>query len=345
MSTKRPTLRDVAHEAQLSVTQVSRALNGHSDVAEATRLRAREAAERLGYVPNLEARRLKAPDTRSHTIGLILPTATVEFSDPFFGELVAGIVAESAGRGYELQLSTPVDHGDPVEPYEHAIRHKRVDGFILVRTEDDDPRVRFLQARRFPFVVFGRPEGMTGFPSVDLPTSCMTEPVNHLVDLGHARIACVAEPRGYSLGAQRLGSFRRAAQAHGLDVDDLIVDAGFGEQAGFDAAMELLQRADRPTAITTLNDLLALGALHAAEELRLEVPDQLSVVGFDDIAAAALVRPGLTTLRQSARQAGAVLVKELMPGIEGGSLSGHSVREVDCHLVLRGTTGPAPGVS
>lgn len=342
VASKRPTLREVANEAQLSVTQASRALNGHSDVAKATRVRALAAAQKLGYEPNLEARRLKAPDTRSHTIGLILPSASLQFSDPFFGDLVAGIVAEAAGSGYEVQLTTPAGEKDPTAPYVRAIRQKRVDGFILVRTEDNDPRASFLTSAKIPFVAFGRPPGFTGFPSVEPSPDCMRAAVDHLIELGHTRIGCLAEPDQFSIGAQRLDSFRRAAEDHHLDIGGLVVEAGFGEEAGYSAAMELLQCESRPSAVVALNDLLAIGVLQAADELAISAPKELSVVGFDDITAARLVRPALTTLQQSGRNIGALLVQELLPGVETGSLTGESVRLIDSHLIVRDSTGP-PG--
>ncbi|MFW2382538.1 MAG: LacI family DNA-binding transcriptional regulator [Acidimicrobiales bacterium] len=339
MAAKRPTLRDVALEAQLSVTQASRALNGHSDVAEATRRRALDAAERLGYTPNLEARRLKAPGTRAHSIGLILPSQDLEFSNPFFGDLVAGIVAQAARSGYEVQLTMPVSDAESIAAYELAIRHKRVDGFIMVRTELDDPRLAYLTDADVPFVALGRPEGATGFPSVEPSIDCMGPAVQHLVDLGHSAPACVAEPHQFSIGATRLRSFLRSVKTH--ELTNTVIEAGFGEEAGFGAAMELLQGENPPTAIVALNDLLALGVLQAADELDVKVPAQLSVIGFDDITAARLVRPALTTVHQSAHDVGALLVQELIPGIELGSLSGDSVRVIDSNLVIRDSTGPA----
>ncbi len=334
----RPTLSDIAAATQLSVTQVSRALNGHLDVAETTRARVKKAADELGYVPNLEARRLKAPDTRAHAIGLILPNQTLQLSDPFFGELVAGIVVEAAVHGLEMHLSTPVGEADPIVPYEQAIRNKRVDGFILLRTEVDDPRIEYLTGSDVPFVAFGRPEGATGFASVELSLDCMRAAVDHLVGLGHEEIACIAEPRQFNIGAQRLRSLHRSANLNGLGLT--VVEAGFGEDEGFDAAMELLGRKEPPSAIVALNDLLALGALHAAAELSIPVPSQLSVVGFDDIAAARLVRPGLTTLHQSAHEVGSLLVEELVLGIELGSPNRESRRFVEPRLVIRESTGP-----
>ena len=338
---KRPTLRDVAREAQLSVTQASRALNAHDDVAETTKERAREAAERLGYTPNLEARRLKAPQTKTHSIGLILTGDSLRFSDPFFGDLLTGLVAEGSARGYELQLSTPVEGSNPLDAYDLAVRRKRVDGFVVVRTELDDPRIHFLVDADIPFVAFGRPEGATGFPVVEPSIDCLQPAVDHLAQLGHHRIDCLAEPLQFNIGAARLRSFQRAVAIHGDAVTGRVVEAGFHEVSGHKAAMEMLQEEDRPTAIVAVNDLLALGAMQAASDLGLDVPGDLSVVGFDDIAAARMVSPGLTTFHQPARAVAAALIDELVHTVESGSLTGRSGAEIQADLVIRSSTGQA----
>ncbi len=336
---RRPTLRDVAREAQLSVTQASRALNEHDDVAPATVERAKAAALKLGYTPNLEARRLRDPDTSSHAIGLILSNETLHFSDPFFGNLLTGIVAEAGQRRYELQLSTNVSDVDPAAAYQPAIRHKKVDGFILLRTELNDSRISYLVEAGFPFVAFGRSEDADGFPAVEPAPDCMTTAVQHLAELGHKRIACLAEPAQFNIGAARLRSFTNAVEA--AQVQSTVLEAGFHQEDGYETTKALLQRDGlSPTAIVALNDQLALGALHAAAELNVEVPTQLSILGFDDIDAAQLVRPSLTTMHQSATEVGASLVGLLIEAIGSDAPYGETV-EISCQLVIRDSTGPA----
>ncbi len=183
-SRRRPTLRDVALEAGLSVTQASRALNGHDDVATATRERAAKAAKAIGYVPNLEARRLKMPNTGAHTIGLVLSGQGRRFSDPFFAELLSWVADEAAGNGFEIQLSTPPTDEDPLAAYRRAIGQQRVDGFIVTRLEIDDRRVEYLLGENFPFVTYGRllPDP-GGFPVIDEADESLRPAVDLLVDL------------------------------------------------------------------------------------------------------------------------------------------------------------------
>lgn len=335
----RPTLRDVAAKAGLSVTQVSRALNDHDDVADSTKELARRCAAELKYVPNLEARRLKDPDARSSSIGIILPSESLRFSDPFFGDLLSAMVATASDSGYQLNLSTHPADTPVTEPYDLAIRRKQVDGFIVLRTVDGDPRIDHLLAAGVPFVTLGRPVGATGFASVEVAADCFEPVVDHLTDLGHRSVACLAEPSRFAMGTARLAAFRDAASRGGLVLGaGDVIEAGFHERAGHDAAAALFERADRPTAIVAMNDLLALGALDAAAEAGLSVPRDLTVIGFDDIRSAAQVRPALTTVRQPAAEVGAALVRLLVPAIEQGS--GQQTSEwIRTSLAIRESSG------
>lgn len=340
---RRPTLRDVAQALGLSVTQTSRALNGHADVALSTRERAQAAARELGYIPNLEARRLKMPDARSHSIGLVL-VASQRFSDPFLGSLLTTMVDEAAARGYELQLSAPIEDEDPTESYRRAIVTKRVDGFVVLRTAVDDPRVHFLAERSFPFVTFGRTHRTDDegpFSAVAEDPGCLQPAVDHLVGLGHRRIGCLIEPEGFSIGTGRHRSFLRSMEAAGLTpTEDHIVPSGFRDDTAFDATGRLLERADRPTALITSNDLLALGAMRAAAALGIGVPDQLSIIGFDDISAAQFTTPGLTTLRHHDGAVGRELVTQLLAVIDDPATA--AVIELQPELIVRGSTAPPP---
>lgn len=324
------------------MTQASRALNGHSDVAAATIKRAKDAARRLGYLPNVEARRLRMPNSRTNSIGVVLSSESLRLSDPFLGVLLAAIVEQTALEGLELQLSSPLAEAEPISAYERAIQQKRVDGFIVLRTAIDDQRVHFLREQRFPFVTFGRLTTLDDFPVVDECDDSIQPAVDLLVGLGHTHIACLTEPTQYSKATYRLRSFRRAMDSHGLAVEDVdIVEAGFHEEAGFRHASEILRRTKRPSAIVALNDLLAMGVVRAASHLGVDVPGELSVVGFDDVDAASLITPPLTTLRQPLRLVGQLLVEQLIQAIEHGSPQKNE-RLVVPELVVRESTAPPP---
>lgn len=340
----RPTLRDVAKAAGMSVTQVSRALNDHDDVAQSTKEKVRQVAVSLNYVPNTAAQRLRDPHARVGALGLILSSDTLRFSDPFFGDLLTALVSEAGAVGMGLHLSTHPADTPVVEPYEVAIRQRAVDGFVLVRTEISDDRIDYLLNADVPFVSFGRPLDRFGFPSVESTQDCLAAAIDHLVDLGHERIMCLAEPSHFALGAARVASFHMSVRRRSLKLPPAsVVEAGFHEESGYEATVELLRRVDRPTAIVAMNDLLAFGAIRAAKSLGLVVPDDLSVIGFDDIPSAAMVHPALTTIRQSPEAMGEALIALVMSAIDSGSLT-DSQQTLLPTLVLRETTAPPPTV-
>jgi len=338
----RPTLRDVAAKAGLSVTQVSRALNDHDDVAESTKLLARRVAAELRYLPNLDARRLKDPRTRNDTIGIVLQNDSLRFNDPFFGDLLTAMVAEAGAAGFQLTLSTHLSDTPPTEPYDLAIRRKQVDGFVLLRTMTGDPRISFLLDAGIPFVTFGRPDGQNGFPAVELADDCFDPVVAHLLELGHETIGCLVEPAHFALGQRRLEAFRQAAKRGGLHLHDTaVIEAGFHAGSGHDAAHELLNHSPRPTAIVAMNDLLAIGAMKAANTAGLSVPDDISIIGFDDIRAASQLRPTLTTVRMAAAEVAAGLIGQLVPAIEAGQID-HAEYRVRTALLIRESSGRSP---
>lgn len=342
---KRPTLRDVAAKTGLSVTQVSRALNDHDDVARSTKELARKAAAELRYTPNIEARRLQDPDTRTGVIGIILNSESLRFSDPFFGELLSSMVASAAHAGLQLSLSTHPAGTPETEPYDLSIRRKNVDGFVVLRTRTGDPRISFLLDAKVPFVTLGRPDGRTGFGAVEIASDSFDHVVDHLYDLGHRRVGCVTEPARFAMGAARLDAFLRSATRRGLLLaDEHRVEAGFHEGSGRDAAIALLSddSSVRPSAIVAMNDLLALGVLEASAALGLTVPEDLTVIGFDDIRAARQVQPALTTVHQDAASVGRALIELLIPAIEAGH-SAYSTRRIATRLEVRHSSGFAPG--
>lgn len=324
----------------MSVTQTSRALNDKWDVAEKTKARARAVAAELGYVPNLEARRLKSGSVRADAIGLVLPQSELHFSNAFFAELLSGLVAAATAKRFEVRLTVGIGPTDDFKNYQQALVWRQVDGFVLVRTEVDDPRIGYLAEEEFPFVAFGRGCDRPSFPFVDDVDHVMQPVVGHLVDLGHTRIAFFFESARFSMSHYRFRSFENAVAGFGITVDpDLVVEAGFHEDSGYAAAQELFRRADRPTAIVAQNDLLALGALGAARDANISVPGDLSITGFDDITAGRYSSPGLTTVRRSPRVVGETLCMQLLDLVNGTSEADRQVF-LEAELVVRDSTGP-----
>lgn len=291
------TLQDIADRLGVSVATVSRALAGYSDVADSTRQRVLKAAKEMGYRPNIIARRLQ--QQRTETLGFIIPTHGPRFSDPFFSELLAGIGNEAAEREYDLLVSTRPPE-EEMRVYERMVREQRVDGMLVVRTRHQDPRIAYLIEQNFPFVAFGRSDVSVDFPYVDVNGEAgMRQLTQHLIDLGHRRIAYVGAPPNLMFASHRLAGYKRALAANSIPFDESLLMVGrLTERSGHEAGRDLLMRTPRPTAIIACNDLMALGLISAAQGLNLTVGEDVAVTGFDDVPLAAHSHPPLTTVRQ-----------------------------------------------
>lgn len=330
------TLKHVAEKTGLSITTVSRALNGYDDVAIETRAMVHSAANQLGYAPNLNARRLKTQ--RADAIGLILPTEHLSFSDPFFSDLLAGIVEATAQHSLELNVNTT--SAENVNAlYLNYIRSRRVDGFIIVRVQRKDPRIELLQQHNIPFVAFGRTE-QADHPYVDEDGAAGIEAIiDHLVEMGHRRIACITEPSHLAKSYQRQTGYTNALKAHNIPIDPhLIIEGQFRQRSGRAAANQLLDMPNRPTAIVAVNDLIAIGAMGAAVDRGLTVGQDISITGFDNIMLAEYTNPPLTTVHQPAHRMGNLLCQTLIDIVQGKTHA-QTQHLVSPRLVVRRSTG------
>ncbi len=312
------TLKSIAKATGFSITTVSRALGGYSDVNEETRRLIVEEALRQGYTPNLHARALQGQ--RAQTLGFVIPANEFRYSDPFFSQFVAGIGSQAAVAGYDLLLSTHGPEPGEIDVYHRMIAGSRVDGFILTRTRRDDPRIHYLLTTSVPFVVFGR-STEAAEPFVYLDTDGTTGQrllTEHLIARGHRRIAYVSPPADLMFTQHRLDGFRAAMSAHEIAVDDrCVVEATLTETGGRTAAEHLLALPQPPTAIMTGSDLMAFGVMSVIQEHDLRVGADVAVTGFDDIPAAAYIHPGLTTIRQSIFETARELTRLLLALLDG----------------------------
>lgn len=314
------TLKDIAKATGKSITTVSRALNDYDEVSPATKEIVRRVAAELGYVPNIMAQRLQKQNT--DTIGLIIPTFGPRFSDPFFSELLAGVGNRAAQLGYDLLVSTRAPGEKEIEAYRAAVQGRRVDGFVLVRTRRTDARVEFLQKAKVPFVAFGRAEDNIDFPYVDEDGIYgMRLITRHLISLGHRRIACISPPPELMFAYYRLQGFRDELAEAGIPVDDSLFRIGnLTQRDGYEQASCLLDLSSPPTAIAACNDLMAFGAMSAAQDRGLVVGKDISITGFDNIPMAEHSHPSLTTLHQPLYQIGGMVCEMLIHLIQGESL-------------------------
>jgi len=334
-------LQDIADRLGISVATVSRALGGYSDISLATRQRVLQAAQEAGYRPNVVARMLQKQ--RTDTIGFIVPTHGPRFSDPFFSELFAGIGNKATEAGFDLLVSTHPPGPAEMEAYKRLVMERRVDGVLVVRTRRQDPRLAYLLEQDFPVVAFGRSELDGDFPYVDVDGKVgMHLLIEHLVSLGHRRIALISPPPDFLFTYWRLEGYRECLQEHGIEYREELVKGGtLTERGGYDAGMQLLTMPVPPTAIAACNDLMALGVTSAAQTLGLTVGQDVAVTGFDDVPLAEHAHPPLTTVRQPIYQIGQRICDMLIRLLQDKPLTERHVM-LEPELIVRVSCG-APG--
>lgn len=329
-------IRDVAHEVDLSTATVSRALRGLRGVSAENRARVIEAAARLGYVPSPTAAGLASGQTR--TVAVIVPHVTRWF----FGEVVQGVEEVLSGAGYDLLLyNLAGDAGARHRVFRTGLLSKRVDAVLVLGLRPTAEEQAGLAALGRPIALIGATTpGLTSVSIDDrLAARLATE---HLLGLGHRRIAYIggaaAEALDFVAPRARLAGYRATLAAHGVPHrQDLEEVGGFTVAGGGAAARRLLERRDRPTAIFAASDEMAIGVLRTARELGLGVPHDLSVIGIDDHELAAFF--DLTTVAQPVREQGRRAAQRVLAELTGGSPPRDS-EVLPVRLVLRSSTTP-----
>ncbi len=327
----------------MSVTTVSRALNGFPEVNEATRVKVRETAERLGYRPNRIAQRLVTG--RSGMVGMILKIKPDMSADQTFFQTLTGMTAALAAHETDLVLAVDQD-ADPVQAYRKLLERNIVDGFILNAPVRDDPRIAYLKDQNIPFVLHGRDRDAPDYPFYDIDNHAVsTDAVDLLANLGHRRIALINGEVQYTFGLDREAGFRQAMAGRDLAPGWIVNDATL-EQQGYQAALDMLSQANAPTAFVCFSTLVAAGVMQAARDKGLSIPKDVSIVAHDDAlpqTRAIEFNPALTVTRAPLRDAPEPLVNHLISVLRGAAATDHQ-QLVRAELILRGSTGPVPSV-
>lgn len=333
-----PTIHDVARRARVSVATVSRVLNGHTTVAEPTRERVMEAIRHLGYRPNAVARTLVR--RRSFAVGVLVP----DIANPFFAEVARGMGDVAAAHGYHLILANSDGNVAKEVDFIALFRDKQVDGLIYTSgTLSPEHMAAFGRLGR-PVVLAATMEPTGRVPAVLVDSLAGGRvAMEHVLGLGHRRVACIAGPAGDPIaGAPRLQGNLEVARRHGVRIPpELIIDGEFGLEAGYWAMDRLLNAQPRPTAVVAASDLTAIGALGAILDRGLRVPQDISVVGFDNITLAMAVRPRLTTVAQPMYDIGARAMG-ILAQIIAGRPPEPAVQWIPPQLVARDSTGKPP---
>ncbi len=343
----RVTIRDVARLAQVSPSTVSRAIAGNPRISEATRERVLEAMERLGYRPNAIARSLVTRASR--TLGIVLYRPADEaFAHPFFAEALRGVASVAQANGYSLLVTTAETYEMEAQQCLAMLEERRADGAVLLASRSSDPLVASLLQRQHPFVVLGRvPDRRSVYWVNNDNFQAAAMVVLHLLQLGHRELAVVGGRPELVVTQDRLEGVTSTLQEAGLGLaPERIALGDFTWEHGYRETSRLLAQGRPPTAIVAMDDVLAAGVIRAARERGLEIPRDLSVVGFNDDPMAQLLTPPLTTVRIPARELGEAAARQLIDRLDGRIPPvRHVVLPVE--LVVRGTTGPPParGVS
>ncbi len=332
------TLKSIAKATGFSITTISRALGGFDDVNEETRQIIIKEAHNQGYEPNLQARALQT--RRTQTVGLILSVTGPRFHDQFFSEFMAGAGNALTDSGFDLLLSTHSSHDSEIDHYRKIVAGKRVDGLILVRARYNDQRIHYLSQTQMPFVVFGRTSNLEDYVYIDVDgTAGQSILTQHLIDLGHRRIAFMPPPVDLMFTHFRIQGFRETMARNNIAIDEaLILETNLTEQGGAERARSLLALPDRPTAIMCGNDLMALGVMNIIQEYGLHVGSDIAVGGFDDIPLAEHIRPGLTTIHQPIYVIGQQAAQTLLKMVRGEKLTNPSVL-IKPKLITRFSSG------
>jgi LacI family transcriptional regulator len=305
---RRPTIHDVAEQAGVSIATVSRVLNDRGDVSTETRERVREVARSVGYSANPAARGLVTQRTQLVAVVVGDNAGHRDLSLVFFGKVMAAVSRRLARDGYDSLLLQPLELG----------LHHRFDAAVLIGIDGNDPLITELYTRGVPYVgvdvrVSGPRSAIVGSDHADGVRLAL----RHLHELGHRRIAHIAGARNTVAGADRIAAFQREARVLGLAVpEEYVREADFSSDGGYRETSALLALAERPTAIVAASDLMALSALQAIRDAALEPGRDVAVVGFDDLEAAALAHPPLTTIRQDRELLGTLAAERAIELIE-----------------------------
>ncbi|HCW7018708.1 TPA: DNA-binding transcriptional regulator CytR [Citrobacter farmeri] len=327
------TMKDVAMKAKVSTATVSRALMNPDKVSQSTRNRVEQAAVEVGYLPQATGRNVKRNESR--TILVIVP----DICDPFFSELIRGIEVTAASHGYLVLIGDCAHQNQQEKTFVNLIITKQIDGMLLLGSRlPFDASIE--EQRNLPPMVMANEFA----PELELPTvhidnlTAAFNAVNYLHELGHQRIGCIAGPEEMPLCHYRLQGYVQALRRCGVTVEPHYIARGdFTFEAGGNALRQLFELPQPPTAVFCHSDVMALGALSWAKRQGIKVPDDLSIIGFDNIALAEFCDPPLTTVAQPRFEIGREAMLLLLDQIHGQNVNSGS-RLMDCELILRGTT-------
>ncbi len=327
---RRVNIQEVAKEAGVSPSTVSRALNGFPGISEKTRERIVEIARKLNYRPNYRGQILTTQSTKN--IGLLI----TDIANPFFPELVMGAEEYASKSGYTVLLGNTSESEEKETNYLDFFSRGPVDGIIISASRVSNEHIIMLAEEGLPIVVINR---ILEHPKISYVSTDMEKggylATMHLLRLGHSKIAFINGPKHSEVSQRRLEGYKKALKEAGIDYNsDLISFNVPVSESGYKEAIKLLCTGEAPTAIFTYNDVMAFGVIKAAKELGIKIPEELSVVGFDDIFFSSFTDPPLTTIKQFKEELGRMAVELLFKLMDGERES----LLIEPELIIRNTT-------
>jgi LacI family transcriptional regulator len=331
-----PTIHDVAKRAGVAPITVSRVINNSGYASVETRRRVEEAAAELGYVPNRMASGLRTK--RSNTFALVL----TDITNPFFTTVARGVEDAANAAGYTVTFCNTDEDADKERRYLDLFIQQQVDGILLVPAHGTADMVEYVQKHGTPVVVLDRrlTEAKTDVVRCDSEGGAF-QLIRLLLDLGHTRIALLGGPDGASTADDRKTGYRRAMADAGLDEAKLELCGSFTQASGFEMAKEAIAMSPRPTALFAANNFIAIGALKALQDSELSVPEDMALVGFDDLPPALVTFPFLTVAAQPAYEMARIGAELLLARMGGEELEGYQEIVLPTELIVRLSSGSA----
>ncbi|AQH02466.1 LacI family transcriptional regulator [Burkholderia sp. KK1] len=332
-------IQEFAAKLKLSVSTVSKALNGREDVSADTRKRVLEAAELHGFSPDPAARRLRRQS--ADTIAFVVSPPQTSFAHPFFLDMLMGVNDAMDNTGYQVIVASARSVETEIDLFKRLIERQRVDALLFGRTRREDERIAYLLERDIPFVAFGRSETSDAFPFVDIDHQVVGRAgCARFIALGHRRIALVHAPEYLMFSHLERTGYTEALRSAGIRFDkSLCIEADISEEGGAEAARRLLNLADPPTAIVCGHDLIALGALRGIAETGRRPGHDVGVIGGDNHPIGRYVQPALTTFSAETHRAGKRMAQMLLQRLEGAAPQ--TLQEVWApEMIIRASDGP-----
>lgn len=313
------TIKDVAKAAGVSPSTVSRVVSNHPRISKATSIKVKKFMDEMGYHPNAMAKSLVSKTTQ--TLAIMLPRPAEElFQDFFFGELLRGILTHSTRAGYDMLLTAATNDHDETETISRLVFGRRVDGVILLSARVNDPLIGYLNEQNFPSVLIGRSdESHSNILSVNNNNiQASYDATQHLIMQGHTRIGFVTGPSSMTVSLDRMEGYRQALDEADLPFQtEWIVEGEYLQESGYRAMSSIMDLPNRPTGLVVIDDVVAFGVLRGLTEIGYTVPDDISLVSFNNIALSELATPPISSIDIGTYQLGYTASQMLVRLIHG----------------------------